>query len=294
MQSFKFSGHETFTCKLFWPKKGVDFLLGGHSFNEEDAVVQLGVGKNMVSSIRFWLKAFGLVDEEDNLIELARMIFEDDGYDPYLEDIGTIWLLHYLLVTQNYASVYNLVFNHFLKERNEFTKNHLVGFLKRITGNRNFNSYSEKTFEPDVSVFLRSYLASSRASAKANIEEEFASLFIDLQLIERVVKTDDELAKEEFYLMSKKKRPSLPPLILLWAVVSKYGTEANITLNELFSDNNSIGNVFLLSKDDIYEKMEIIAAKYPQVTFSQTAGNYLLHLDKAPDTLQLIRNYYEK
>lgn len=293
MDQLKFSGHETFTCKQFWLKKGVDFLLGGNSFNDEDAVVKLGVGKNMVSSIRFWLKAFGLVDENDNLTELARLIFEDHGYDPYLEDIGTIWLLHYLLVTKNYASVYNLTFNQFLKERNEFTKNHLVGFLKRITGNRNPNSYSEKTFEPDVSVFLRNYLASNRASAKANIEEEFASLFIDLQMIERVVKADDELAKEEYYLMSKKKRPSLPPMILLWAVVNKYGTEANITLNELFSDNNSIGNVFLLSKDDIYEKMEIIAAKYPQVTFSQTVGNYLLHIDKAPDAQQLIRNYYE-
>lgn len=266
----------------------------GNSFSDEDAVVKLGVGKNMVSSIRFWLKAFGLVDEHENLTVLARMIFEDHGYDPYLEDIGTTWFLHYLLVTQNFASLYNLLFNQFLKERNEFTKNQLVGFLKRVTFDRNLNSYSEKTFEPDISVFLRNYLASNKATIKANIEEDFSSIFIDLQLIERVVKTDDDLAKEEYYLMSKKKRPSLPPLILLWAVVNKYGLEANITLNELFSDNNSIGNVFLLSKDDIYEKMEIIAAKYPQVTFSQTAGNYLLHIDKAPDTLQLIRNYYEK
>ncbi|MDD4847167.1 MAG: DUF4007 family protein [Bacteroidales bacterium] len=28
-------------------------------FNEPDSVVNLGVGKNMVSSIRFWIKAFG-------------------------------------------------------------------------------------------------------------------------------------------------------------------------------------------------------------------------------------------
>lgn len=56
---YSFSGHESFYCKSLWLKKGYDFLTEGRSFLDEDAVVRLGVGKNMVTSIRYWLKAFG-------------------------------------------------------------------------------------------------------------------------------------------------------------------------------------------------------------------------------------------
>ena len=52
INKYTFSGHETFACKSLWLKKGYDFVKDGHSFNDEDAVVALGVGKNMVSSIR--------------------------------------------------------------------------------------------------------------------------------------------------------------------------------------------------------------------------------------------------
>ena len=34
-----FSGHESFACKSHWLKRGYDFVLAGHSFNNEDAVV---------------------------------------------------------------------------------------------------------------------------------------------------------------------------------------------------------------------------------------------------------------
>ena len=51
-----FSGHETFVCRHFWLKKGYDFIKSGHSFSQDDAVVRLGVGKNMVTAISFWLK----------------------------------------------------------------------------------------------------------------------------------------------------------------------------------------------------------------------------------------------
>ena len=58
-QRYSFSGHESFHCRSLWLKKGYDFLNNGYAFNSPDAVVHLGVGKNMVAAIRFWMKAFG-------------------------------------------------------------------------------------------------------------------------------------------------------------------------------------------------------------------------------------------
>ena len=51
---YSFSGHESFPCKSMWLKKGYDYLVGHNKFTDPDAVVKLGVGKNMVQSIRFW------------------------------------------------------------------------------------------------------------------------------------------------------------------------------------------------------------------------------------------------
>ena len=44
--------------------------------------------------------------------ELGYNLFGRDGWDPYLEDIGTIWLLHWLLVRGGErASTWHLVFS---------------------------------------------------------------------------------------------------------------------------------------------------------------------------------------
>ena len=128
---YTFSGHESFQCRNLWLKKGYDFVNSGKSFNDEDAVVDLGVGKNMVSSIRYWMKAFNLLTTSDDLTPLAHKLLADDGYDPYLEDEGTLWLLHYELVRKGFASSYSIVFNELRREKIEFTSTNFVSFVKR-------------------------------------------------------------------------------------------------------------------------------------------------------------------
>lgn len=59
MDNLKFSGHESFHCRPFWLKKGFDFVKANQQITDK-AGIELGVGKNMVGSIRFWLKAFNI------------------------------------------------------------------------------------------------------------------------------------------------------------------------------------------------------------------------------------------
>ena len=92
-RKFTFSGHESFQCRQLWLKKGFDYIKSGKSFNDDDAVVILGVGKNMVASIRFWMKAFGLIGIDDVLTPFAEKLLSDTGWDPYLEDEASLWLL---------------------------------------------------------------------------------------------------------------------------------------------------------------------------------------------------------
>ena len=119
----RFSGHETFSCRATWLKKGLDFILtdgeiAPSRFTQPEAATALGVGKNMVNSIRFWLYAFGLIKEFadgelhlDSTVEAFIVEWDNEDADKpldlYLEDPLTLWLLHYKLVTTNYATIYN-------------------------------------------------------------------------------------------------------------------------------------------------------------------------------------------
>jgi hypothetical protein len=78
MSNLKFSGHDTFHCRQQWLLKGIELIgndeLSGF-YNLEDAILNLGVGKNMVQAIQYWIRAFGLIDEHKKLTETAKIIF---------------------------------------------------------------------------------------------------------------------------------------------------------------------------------------------------------------------------
>ena len=97
----------------------------------DDAVVHLGVGKNMVASIRFWLKAVGLL-QDNELNPIADYLFNDEnGQDPYIEDIGTLWLLHFMLVNTQYATIYKTTFVDYHRQRNIIEKGRLQNYIDR-------------------------------------------------------------------------------------------------------------------------------------------------------------------
>jgi hypothetical protein len=106
----QFSGHETFALRAGWPKKAVDAAAENpRIFADDAAMARLGVGKNMVRSIRYWALALGVVEEAGygavRPSAFGRLLFDDGsegeaaggGLDPFLEDAGTAWLLHWRL-----------------------------------------------------------------------------------------------------------------------------------------------------------------------------------------------------
>ncbi len=94
-----FARHETFYVRDGWLRKGLKNLdkYGVKFFRSKEAADVLGMGKNMVNSLRFWLRATGLMGESDQQpkTEFGKLI---DKHDPYFEDIGTLWLMHYQLL----------------------------------------------------------------------------------------------------------------------------------------------------------------------------------------------------
>ena len=127
-----FSGHETFPFRYPWLKKGVDGVRADPEvFLRDDAITTLGVGKNMVRSIRHWCLAAGVLAENRSggpalrTTALGSLLFADDGLDPYLEDPATLRLLHWQIAcNRTRATTWFWTFSHFHEP--EFTRETLL------------------------------------------------------------------------------------------------------------------------------------------------------------------------
>tara|TARA_R110002050_G_scaffold254172_2_gene392636 strand:- start:17932 stop:18834 length:903 start_codon:yes stop_codon:yes gene_type:complete len=298
MEKLKFSGHDTFIVRCFWPKKGYDFINNGGNFSNENAVVDLGVGKNMVASISYWMKALGLYDDQNKtLTDFANRIFPDDGFDPFLEDIGTIWLLHYQLVKTNYASIYSLIFNELRKDRSVFNKSQLKAFIKRKYSEFDDNSLNLNTIDKDISVFTRLYRKIDYQNVLKDFEEEINNLMLELELISTTIEDEikegtNKREKIEWFHLHGENRNSLPPAVLLFAILDNFPESKNIAVKRLEIEINGPGLVFLLSKDGLYKKLKEIEKEFPGIIVSETAGNLVLVLPEGLNKWEILSDYY--
>ncbi|MEO8666062.1 MAG: DUF4007 family protein [Ignavibacteria bacterium] len=293
MDKLNFSGHETFVCRQSWLKKGYDFVKAGFSFSNESAVIHLGVGKNMVTAIRYWLKSFALINEDETPTELAEYIFADDGRDPYLEDIGTIWLLHYFLIKTKKASIYHLIFNLFRREeRPDFQRHSLLKFLKSESFDTNSRLVNESTLINDVSVFVRSYSKSN--DSKKDIEEEMTGLLKELNIL-KLFKYRSELDNNQIELLSLQNNNSsdVPFQIILFAIIDNEQFGKSVSLNELLKSQGSVGRIFLINSELLIDNIKLMEEKYSGITFSETSGNQVIQFKNKPNKWKVLDDYYK-
>ena len=275
-----FSGHESFACKSHWLKRGYDFVRGENNFNDDDAVVRLGVGKNMVASIKFWLKAIGLL-KDAGLVALANHLFDDDnGKDPYLEDIGTLWLLHFLLIQTDYATIYKTTFVDYHRQRNIIEKSKLQNYIKHIcfdeTGYKNL--YNDNTVKRDIGVMLHNYCAKN--GGNVNIEDS-NSLFAPLNLICETEKNT--------YRFNYDTRSDVPSLIFLYALLIKFEGRNSIS----FEDITELALIFCLTNNDLLDIINYLCDLYPsEIVFSDVAGIKELQFRATLNSIDVLDRYY--
>ena len=275
---YSFSGHESFQCKSLWLKKGYDYLLAGGKFNDADSVVKLGVGKNMVASIRFWLRAFSLTTM-DELTSLAKYIFDDvNGRDKFTEDINTLWILHYLLVKSGNASIYNLLFLEYQREKKEFSKSELQTFIKRkCSVPEQKNVYNENTVKKDIGVLLKNYIAPTDLKTI----EDFSALLLDLNLINR--------REANRYVFRQVKNTEISVEVLLYAMIDFSNKEKTLSLDKL----QALALIFCMPLPDLIEAIKRIESKYSRsIVFTDNSGvkNVQLLAELEPSTI--LDSYY--
>lgn len=280
VKRYCFSGHETFYCKSLWLKKGYDYLFEGNNFNQDDAVVRLGVGKNMVASIRFWLKAFGLTID-DTPTDIANIVLHNDG-DPFLEDTNTLWLLHYLLVSNKISSIYNLLFVEYQREKKELDRELLQNFVKRRCNvPEQKNVYNENTVKKDIGVLLHNYLAPKSLSSV----EDFTGIMVGLNLLRR-------LDNGETYVFNEIAGNAIDNRIILFAILDTAKDDTTISFYEI----QELALTFGMPLTKFIEVVRKIEAKYPkQIHYSETSGVRNIQFTGAKfDKNKILRQYYNQ
>ena len=283
---FTFSGHESFPCKTLWLKKGYDFVKEQKDFNAPEAVVDLGVGKNMVAAIRYWYKVFGLSKDAESEW-LAKCIFDTDtGKDPFAEDLGTIWLMHFLLVYSGEASLYNMFFIDFQKERRIFDREQVVGFVKRkMMEAGKYNLYNENTVRKDIGVLLLNYCLPRNPQSN----EDFSTLLMDLDLLRQTDKTDSD--KRTCYFFNVEGKRQVVPEIFLFALLTVKDKSDNTIPYETLSE---IGLIFCMTDLEVIDMLKRLSESYSDsLSYSDVAGIRQLQFTKQMDAKQVLEKYYE-
>ena len=279
---YTFSGHESFPCKTLWLKKGYDFINSGKSFNSPDAVIHLGVGKNMVASIRFWMKAFHLI-EDDKPTWIAKYLFDDNtGKDKYLEDIATLWLLHFTLVYYNEASIYNLVFCGLQRERCNFERDQVVNYIKlKLIESGKSNQFNANTVRKDVAVLLQNY----SLPRKPQSNEDYSSLLIDLDLIRQ-----SQDGKGYYFNVDGKRQ--VTKTVFLYALLQLKEKGDNTIAFETIQDE--IGMTFCMQNHETIDMLKRLSSEYSKyMSYNDVAGIRQIQFTADLDPTHVLDQYYD-
>ena len=256
----QFSGHETFPLRYGWLKKGFDALneLDGEPdsktiFTRDDAIARFGVGKNMVSSLRHWAAASGIIVDGDTPNALAttllgQTLFGADGLDPYMEHPASLWMVHWELAGRPEKTTWYWSFNNFPGAT--FERDRLVKAIEKVANDRAWPRVSATTIRRDVECFLRTYVA-RQPSVNASPEDTLESPLAELGLIKAIGKRDG-------FRFVRGPKSTLGDGVFLYALIEfwkNYTAARTLSFEAVAHEPGSPGRVFLLDENDIADRL---------------------------------------
>ena len=291
--AMKFRAHDTFFIRKGWLSKGMKYV---HSkpdvfvAKDENPMDVLGIGANMVKALRYWLQAVGLTEEPNSgkrvqtFTPLGQSVFTNDRY---IEELGTLYLLHYRLSSnKSDATAWYYFFNEFTMS--EFSRDDFVEFLqRRIRMEDSDAAVAIRSLNDDFSCIINTYLpryktSPNRVAPESNIDCPFG----ELGLI-------DILSKEKkTYRKAIPVASTISPWVALAIIVDQAGESKEISLNELLTAPCNIGktlNLDAISMLDVLYQIERIG----KIKINRTAGLDVIHILEELTFQDCVDAYYQ-
>lgn len=286
----KFRGHETFFIRKGWLHKGMKNIQNDAALfiNKEPLPVDvLGMGNNMVKSLRYWMQVVGLTTEPKSgkrlqqVTDLGKIMYNND---PYFEELGTLWLLHYNLAKniENATSWY-FFFNEF--QMQEFKKEDFCLALKKYASIHSESEIAESSFESDFDCLMGTYISRAKSNPeKIHPENNIDSPLGELNLV------DIKDKREKIYTKVIPPKASIHPLIAL-AIIVDNAENKEIKIQTLLKEKNHIGKLFnldMISLMDLLNKIE----RMGYISVIRTAGLDVVRIKTEWTFLECVEQYY--
>lgn len=265
---FRFSGHETFPCRYAWLPKVVSNLNRQPDLfaDEDNAMVELGVGKNMVRAIRFWADAAGITpplnQTEEHVSRLGQALFGSDGLDPYLEDPKTLWLLHWMVSSANHEPLF--AWHHMLNfwHRPDFSRSEALTAFDREAQALG-KKLSPVTLDHHFTTFLHTYLP-TRGNKGDIMEDNLDCPLTELRLIMKVGDRSmgDSGRRESIYAFRTEEKPEISAQLFEFCLADywdkRHPNEETLSFRDVAVGVCSPGQIFKLPEASIRDRLEDI------------------------------------
>lgn len=274
----QFSGHETFPLRYGWLKKAFDAVAETGSpeaakavFLSDGAIGKFGVGRNMVSAMRHWAVAAGVLEESGDFKQIrptsvGKLLFGDEGIDPYLERPSSLWLIHWNLAGRPEKTTWFWVFNHY--PASSFERETLAKGLLALAEERQWSRIAASTIKRDVECFVRSY-AVRKAGGTQRHEDLLESPLIELGLVRA-------LGKRDGFRLERGMKPTLSDGVFLYALIdfwSRFSSARTLSFEALAYEPGAPGRTFLLDEEDLADRLTgLDELTSGALRWSETAG----------------------
>lgn len=287
----KFRGHETFSIRKGWLNKGLRAVATNPQVFVDKAnnpMDVFGIGSNMVKSLRYWLQATGLSQEGgkgkrgQELTKLGTLILEND---PYLEEYGTLCLLHYNLVKgRELSTSWHYFFNKF--NMTEFERDDFISSISnwvKLQG----GEVSSRSLEEDFNCIINTYLPRYKtAPEKVDPESNMECPLSELGLI------DISGVGNRVYVKSSPVSMAVDPMIVVAIIVDNANGKSEVLMSDLLNGENNIGHIFNL---DVFSMLELLdaAEQTGYVKLIRTAGLDVLHIETEMHFIECVQQFYD-
>lgn len=278
-------GFQGFGLRLGWLPKIVQEVARNHdALSGKEAVMNLGVGSNMVTSMKHWGLATATIARRGAGVSLTRFgdsLLGVDGFDPYLEDETTLWLIHWKMAS-NYAD--SIIPVWFFNDFNKST--FVVADVKKAFAEKHAGkNFSRDSLERDVNVLLKMYTASNQTAGDENLYSPFFAL--------ELLSYNEDIRE---YSNRFEYREGLSPLVLGFALAEIFNQREAVDFS-LSSDNGiSLKSIFRIAEDALLSKIDAIESLFPNSPFrlQEVSGTWrVLKTGDSCDPFDFLREYYQ-
>jgi len=291
----RFAVHQTFHFREGWLFKGMAAIRHDpRAFMASDASERLGLGRNMVRALRFWMTSTGLTEEYWQDQRTAQRLTDSFGqlvweYDRYQEEEGTLWLLHYQLVReQDNATAWYWFFNHFSQP--VFDSNSFGSALQSWVIGAAGKSTSEKSLKRDFDCLVRTYLPDRQARSPEDL--------IECPLAHLGLLTEADNGHARRFRLQRPDPSQIHPLVVLYVLLrwqqDRQPDARQVGLAQVLREPGNVGRVFNLGTAGLGNCLTCLNDDYPELTvrLTRTAGLDQLTLPQVTAD-QVLTRYYE-